>query len=128
MQAVRSRLVRLVPVLVMVTFATFGMVRLLPGDPARGFLGPDAPQEHVDLLKSITSGNPLNEGRQVAESCMAAIMGRISAYTGQMVRWSEVMTQQGSPHYNLKLAPSADDFEKGDVKCPEEETAPVAGK
>ena len=51
MQTLRSRLIRLLPVLVMVTFATFAMVRLLPGDPARGFLGPDAPQEQVDLLR-----------------------------------------------------------------------------
>lgn len=35
----------------MVTFATFAMVRLLPGDPARAFLGPEAPQEQVDLLR-----------------------------------------------------------------------------
>jgi peptide/nickel transport system permease protein len=51
MHTLRSRLIRLLPVLVMVTFATFAMVRLLPGDPARGFLGPEAPQEQVDLLR-----------------------------------------------------------------------------
>jgi myo-inositol 2-dehydrogenase / D-chiro-inositol 1-dehydrogenase len=85
-------------------------------------------QEHVHLLQAITGDKPLNEGRQVAESCMAAIMGRMSAYTGQMIRWSEVMDQQNSPHFNLTLAPAADDFEKGDVKCPPEETAPLPGK
>lgn len=46
----RSKLVRLLPVLFIVTFATYAMVRLLPGDPARSFLGPEAPQEQVDLL------------------------------------------------------------------------------
>jgi len=35
----------------MVTFATFAMVRLLPGDPARSFLGPEAPEEQVELLR-----------------------------------------------------------------------------
>ncbi len=50
MGSIKSKLVRLVPVLFMVTFATFAMVRLLPGDPARSFLGPEAPQEQVDLL------------------------------------------------------------------------------
>jgi predicted dehydrogenase len=84
-------------------------------------------QEHVNLLKSILEEKPLNEGRQVAESCMAAIMGRISAYTGQMVRWNEVMTQANSPYYKLTLAPTAEDFEKGDVKAPAEDTAPIAG-
>ncbi len=85
-------------------------------------------QEHAALLESIKLGKPVNEGRQVAESCMAAIMGRISAYTGQMVRWTEVMERQDSPYYNLTLSPAAEDFEKGDVKCPAEDTAPVCGK
>lgn len=51
MRSLRSKLIRLLPVLFMVTFATFAMVRLLPGDPARSFLGPEAPQEQVDLLR-----------------------------------------------------------------------------
>lgn len=85
-------------------------------------------QEHAALLESIVQGKPVNEGRQVAESCMAAIMGRIAAYTGQMVRWAEVMDRKDSPFYSLTLGPAADDFEKGDVKCPAEDTAPVCGK
>lgn len=48
-------------------------------------------QEHADLIRSIRAGEPLNEGRQVAESTMAAIMGRMSAYTGQVVQWDWVM-------------------------------------
>jgi predicted dehydrogenase len=48
-------------------------------------------QEHVDLIASIKSGKPLNEGRQVAESTLTAIMGRISAYTGRAVSWDWVM-------------------------------------
>lgn len=48
-------------------------------------------QEHADLIASITSGKPLNEGRQVAESTLTAIMGRISAYTGRSVSWDWVM-------------------------------------
>ncbi|MCZ7526291.1 MAG: ABC transporter permease [Acidimicrobiia bacterium] len=51
MRGLRSRLIRLVPVLVIVTFATFSMVRLLPGDPARSFLGPEAPEEQVEHLR-----------------------------------------------------------------------------
>lgn len=50
MGSLRSKLVRLIPVLLIVTFATYAMVRLLPGDPARSFLGPEAPQEQVDAL------------------------------------------------------------------------------
>lgn len=51
MRLLRQRLIRLVPVLFIVTFATFAMVRLLPGDPARAFLGPDAPQAQVEQLQ-----------------------------------------------------------------------------
>lgn len=50
MRLLRQRLIRLLPVLIIVTFATFAMVRLLPGDPARAFLGPEAPQEQVEQL------------------------------------------------------------------------------
>ena len=48
-------------------------------------------QEHADLIASIRKGEPLNEGRQVAESTMTAIMGRMSAYTGKEISWDWVM-------------------------------------
>jgi predicted dehydrogenase len=48
-------------------------------------------QEHADLIASIRAGKPLNEGRQVAESCLTAIMGRMSAYTGRALSWDWVM-------------------------------------
>ncbi|MBM3858047.1 MAG: Gfo/Idh/MocA family oxidoreductase [Verrucomicrobia bacterium] len=38
-------------------------------------------QEHTDLIASIRSGNPLNEGKTVAESTLSAIMARESAYS-----------------------------------------------
>ncbi len=47
--------------------------------------------EHADLIASIRAGKPLNEGRQVAESCLTAIMGRMSAYTGRALSWDWVM-------------------------------------
>jgi predicted dehydrogenase len=52
-------------------------------------------QEHTDLIASIRAGKPLNEGRQVAESTLTAIMGRESAYTGQAVTWDELIA---APH------------------------------
>jgi predicted dehydrogenase len=61
------------------------------------FAGPNnAPyvQEHKDLIASIRSGDPLNEAQQVAESCMTAIMGRMSAYTGQAVTWDEAIASK----------------------------------
>ena len=47
--------------------------------------------EHADLIASIRNGQPLNEGRQVAESTLTAIMGRMSAYTGRAISWDWVM-------------------------------------
>ena len=48
-------------------------------------------EEHRDLIASIKAGKPLNEGRQVAESTLTAIMGRMSAYTGRALSWDWVM-------------------------------------
>jgi len=50
-------------------------------------------QEHIDLIASIRSGKLLNEGRQVANSTMCAIMGRMSAYTGRAMSWDWATTQ-----------------------------------
>jgi myo-inositol 2-dehydrogenase / D-chiro-inositol 1-dehydrogenase len=44
-------------------------------------------QEHIDLLESIVSHKPVCELKQVAESTLTAIMGRMSAYTGKAVDW-----------------------------------------
>lgn len=56
-------------------------------------------EEHVDLLASIRAGKPLNEGQQVAESTLSAIMGREAAYTGQAIVWDELLnaTQDLTP-------------------------------
>ncbi|MCG3125876.1 MAG: Inositol 2-dehydrogenase/D-chiro-inositol 3-dehydrogenase [Phycisphaerae bacterium] len=53
-------------------------------------------QEHTDLIESIRGGCPLNEARQVAESTLTAIMGRMSAYTGKDVTWDAAMNSQES--------------------------------
>ena len=45
-------------------------------------------QEHIDLIKSIRSGKPLNEGQRIAESTLTAIGARISAFTGRTFKWS----------------------------------------
>ncbi|HYE20163.1 MAG TPA: Gfo/Idh/MocA family oxidoreductase [Tepidisphaeraceae bacterium] len=51
-------------------------------------------QEHIDLLKSIKAGTPLNETQQVAESTLTAIMGRMSCYTGKKVSWDFAMNSK----------------------------------
>jgi len=44
-------------------------------------------QEHIDLVKSIRSGNVLNEGQRIAESTLTAIGARTAAYTGRAISW-----------------------------------------
>ena len=85
-------------------------------------------QEHIDLLNAIIAGKPNSEKEafNVATSTMTVIMGRIAAYTGQMVRWSDLMEKQDSPLYNLTMLPRAEDFEGGSVVMPKEEP-PVPG-
>ncbi len=85
-------------------------------------------QEHRDLIRSVRAGEPLNEARNVAESTMVAIMGRISAYTGQIVRWSDLMKNANSQWYNLTLKPTAVDFESGTVIAPQENVIPLPGE
>lgn len=56
-------------------------------------------QEHIDLVTSIRTNKPINEARNTATSTLVAIMGRISAYTGQAVTWEQMMQS------DLKLGP-----------------------
>jgi myo-inositol 2-dehydrogenase/D-chiro-inositol 1-dehydrogenase len=48
-------------------------------------------QEHADLIASIRSGKPLNEGQRVAESTLTAIGARIAACTGKVITWDWLM-------------------------------------
>lgn len=61
-------------------------------------------QEHIDMIESIRKGEPINEAQQVAESTVAAIMGRESAYSGQSLDWDSVMESE------MKLAPEKYEF------------------
>ena len=45
--------------------------------------------EHDELFASIRSGKPINDGVWMAHSTLLAIMGRLAAYTGQVVTWEE---------------------------------------
>ncbi|MHC4123864.1 MAG: Gfo/Idh/MocA family oxidoreductase [Planctomycetota bacterium] len=48
-------------------------------------------QEHAELVKSILTGKPINDGRQVAESTLSVILGRMCAYTGRELKYDWVM-------------------------------------
>jgi len=47
--------------------------------------------QYTEMIDSIRNGRAINEGRQVAESTLTAIMGRMSAYTGRELKWDWVM-------------------------------------
>jgi hypothetical protein len=44
-------------------------------------------QEHRDLIDSIRTGKPIVELRQTADSSLAAVLGRVAAYTGRKVKF-----------------------------------------
>lgn len=56
-------------------------------------------QEHTDLITAIRTDKPIVEAEATAISTLAAVMGRISAYTGKAVTYEEMMSS------DLKLGP-----------------------
>jgi predicted dehydrogenase len=94
---------------------------VIEGEKPFKYDGPDPDhyvQEMADLIASIRNGSPINEGKQVAESTMDAIMGRMSAYTGRALKWDWAMTAS-----KLDLTPPKYEF----VAFPAEPVA-VPGK
>jgi predicted dehydrogenase len=67
-------------------------------------------QEHANLIESIRSGHPINEGKRVAESTLTAIMAREVAYTGRDLTWEEVLSAE------MNLLPAK--FEFGSAPFP----------
>ena len=85
--------------------------------------------EHSDFLAGLVSGNYLQEGEQVAMGTASGMLGTLAAYTGQMVRMSDLLENKESPFYNMNYTLRAEDFEQpGDVKMAEEFKGAVPGK
>jgi len=61
--------------------------------------------EYAEMIDSIRNGKAINEGRQIAESTLTAIMGRMSAYTGRALKWDWAMTAS-----KLDLSPAKMEF------------------
>jgi predicted dehydrogenase len=86
----------------------------IEGQNAYQYEGPSPNPNHrqyAELVDSIRQGEPLNEGRRVAESTMTAIMGRMSAYTGRALQWKWAMEAS-----KLDLSPPKMEF--GDLPEP----------
>jgi len=100
----------------------------IPADLPQG--PSDAHQEQIDTLYFASKGKPLDHAREVAEATASAVMGRISAYTGQQVFWDDIMgdPKKNPALYNLTLKPTAEDFETGNVEIPKEGIVPIPGE
>lgn len=72
--------------------------------------------EHDELFASIREGKPFNNGTEMANSTMLALMGRMVAYTGQEITWEDAMNSKEV------LGPSIDQYQ-WDLSW---ESAPIA--
>jgi predicted dehydrogenase len=61
--------------------------------------------QYQEMIDSIRQGKGINEGQQIAETTMTAIMGRMSAYTGQVVEWNWALNES-----KLDLSPAKMEF------------------
>jgi myo-inositol 2-dehydrogenase / D-chiro-inositol 1-dehydrogenase len=68
--------------------------------------------EHNELFASIRKGEPINDGDRMAKSTLLAIMGRMAAYTGQVIKWEDALNSQES------LAPASLEDWQGQIPVP----------
>ena len=50
-------------------------------------------QEHADLIRAIRKGERYQEGWHGAASSMTAVLGRMTTYSGQVVRWDDAVAK-----------------------------------
>ena len=50
--------------------------------------------EHDELFAAIRADKPVNDGVNMAHSTLMAIMGRMAAYTGQVVTWNQALNSK----------------------------------
>ncbi|MGB3778617.1 MAG: Gfo/Idh/MocA family oxidoreductase [Tunicatimonas sp.] len=62
--------------------------------------------EHNELFAAIRADQPVNDGDIMTRSTILAVMGRMAAYTGQVITWEDVMKSTetlGPEKYNWAL-------------------------
>jgi predicted dehydrogenase len=69
-------------------------------------------QEHISLVTSIRTNQPVVEAERTAISTLTAIMGRTAAYTGQLVTWEEMMNS------TVKMGPEKYEMGPVDMEFP----------
>jgi predicted dehydrogenase len=65
--------------------------------------------EHDELFAAIRSGKPINNGVYAARSTLLALMGRMAAYTGEVITWDKALNSQedlGPASYTWGDAPN----------------------
>ena len=50
--------------------------------------------EHNEMFAALRSGNPINNAELAASTTLLALMGRMAAYTGEVVTWQDAMNSQ----------------------------------
>ena len=50
--------------------------------------------EHNELIASIRSGKPINNGDYMTKSTLMAIMGRMATYTGKVITWEQALNSK----------------------------------
>ncbi len=78
--------------------------------------------EHVDLVNHVRSGEPLDQATETANSTLAGIMGRESAYTGKAMEWDAMVAMD----QNL-LPCEPDALALGELDCVKNLVIPVPG-
>lgn len=89
------------------------LAKRIDGPEKWRYRGPSADPytlEHVNLFSSIRSGTPLNQGNYMCNSTLVALMGRMCTYTGQDLKWDQVLES------NERLGPNS--YEWDDIPEP----------
>lgn len=50
--------------------------------------------EHDELYAALRAGTPINNAEQAAHSTLLALMGRMAAYTGQVITWEQALNSK----------------------------------
>src|SRR5262249_17458468 len=62
--------------------------------------------EHDELFAAIRAAKPITNGEYMARSTLLAIMGRMAAYTGQLIAWEMALNSRedlSPPRYDWKI-------------------------
>jgi len=51
-------------------------------------------QEHLEFLRSVREGKPLQRARQLANSTMGTVLGQMAAYSGQRITWKDALASR----------------------------------